>query len=235
MTSKPQMDSHVRDKIIADPEVLLEDQDIMRALVAANEQSMGGNIVDLRGIAMERLEARLDRLEDTHRSVIAAAYENLAGTNQVHRAVLRMMDATKFETFLHDLSTDVADTLRVDKVRLVLETAQTGEEPAVTQMGNVLGVVEPGFIDTYVNRGRSAPVRQVTLRQIQTEDASLYGDKSSFIRSEACLKLDFGTGRLPGMLVFGSEDPHQFTPQQGTDLLTFFAGVFERAMRRWLS
>jgi len=150
MTSKPQMDSHVRDKIIADPEVLLEDQDIMRALVAANEKSMGGNIVDLRGIAMERLEARLDRLEDTHRSVIAAAYENLAGTNQVHRAVLRMMDATKFETFLLDLSTDVADTLRVDKVRLVLETAQTGEEPAVTQMGNVLGVVEPGFIDAYV-------------------------------------------------------------------------------------
>ena len=95
--------------------------------------------------------------------MIAAAYENLAGTNQVHRAVLRMMDATKFETFMHDLSTDVADTLRVDKVRLVLETAQTGEEPAVTQMGNVLGVVEPGVIDTYVNRGRSAPVRQVTL------------------------------------------------------------------------
>ena len=57
MSTKPQMDSHVREKIIADPEVLLEDQDIMRALVAANEKSMGGNIVDLRGIAMERLEA----------------------------------------------------------------------------------------------------------------------------------------------------------------------------------
>lgn len=234
MTTKPQMDTHVRDKIIADPEVLLEDLDIMRALVAANEKSMGGNIVDLRGIAMERLEARLDRLEDTHRSVIAAAYENLAGTNQVHRAVLRMMDATKFEVFLLDLSTDVAETLRVDRMRLVLESASQADEP-VKQMGNVLGVVEPGFIDAYVNRGRNAPVRQVTLRQVQSEDASLYGDKASFIRSEACLKLDFGAGRLPGMLLMGSEDPHQFTPQQGTDLLTFFAGVFERAMRRWLS
>jgi uncharacterized protein YigA (DUF484 family) len=37
------------------------------------------------------------------------------------------------------------------------------------------------------------------------------------------------------MLVLGSEDPHQFTPQQGTDLLAFFTGVFERAMRRWLA
>ncbi len=235
MTPKPQMDANVRDKIIADPEVLLEDLDIMRALVAANEKSMGGNIVDLRGIAMERLEARLDRLEDTHRSVIAAAYENLAGTNQVHRAVLRMMDATKFETFLHDLSTDVADTLRVDKMRLMLETENEAEEPAVAQLGNVLGTVQRGFIDNYINRGRSAPVRQVTLRQIQSDDATLYGDKAAFIRSEACLKLDFGAGRLPGMLLLGAEDPHQFTPQQGIDLLAFFAGVFERAMRRWLA
>ena len=42
-------------------------------------------------------------------------------------------------------------------------------------------------------------------------------------------------GRLPGMLVLGAEDPHQFKPNQGTDLLAFFGGVFERAMRRWLS
>ena len=235
MTSKPKMDNNVRDKIISDPEVLLEDQDIMRALVSANEQSMGGNIVDLRGIAMERLEARLDRLEDTHRSVIAAAYENLAGTNQVHRAVLRMMDATKFEVFLNDLSTDVADSLRVDSMRLVLESSAQADETAVKQMGAVLNVVEPGFIDTYVTRGRAVSVRQVTLRQVQTDDATIYGDKADYIRSEACLKLDLGKGRLPGMLIMGAEDPHQFTPQQGTDLLTFFAGVFERSMRRWLS
>ena len=47
--------------------------------------------------------------------------------------------------------------------------------------------------------------------------------------------LDFGKGRLPGMLVLGAEDPHQFKPTHGTDLLAFFAGVFERTMRRWLS
>ena len=235
MNTKPSMDNHVREKIIADPKVLLEDQDIMRALVAANEQSMGSNIVDLRGIAMERLEARLDRLEDTHRSVIAAAYENLAGTNQVHRAVLRMMDATKFESFLGDLAGDVATTLRVDVMRLVLESELSEIDTAVTKLDDVLSVLPVGFSDTYITRGRNMPVRQVTLRQVRAEDSAIYGDKSDYIRSEACLKLDFGPGRLPGMLIMGSEDPHQFTPQQGIDLLTFFAGVFERAMRQWLS
>ncbi len=235
MTKTPLMDGNVRDRIIADPDLLLDDQDIMKALVAANEQAMGGNIVDLRGIAMERLEARLDRLEDTHRSVIAAAYENLAGTNQVHRAVLRLLDATKFEVFLHDLKGDVADTLRVDVMKLVLESQEAGEDPAVAKMGDVLSVAEPGYCDAYVTRGRDVPVRQVTLRQVKPQDQKIYCDKADYMRSEACLKLDFGAGRLPGMLVMGSEDPHLFTPQQGTDLLTFFAGVFERTMRRWLA
>lgn len=239
MTSDPipkdLLSADVRTKIISDPDALLEDQDIMRALVAANEKSLGSNIVDLRGIAMERLESRLDRLEDTHRNVIAAAYENLAGTNQIHRAILRMMDAGKFESFLGDLRGDVADILRVDAVRLVLESVTPDADPAISRLGDVLSVAEPGFINDYIMNGRSAPTRQVTLRQVKTDDAEIYGDKADYIRSEACLRLDLGEGRLPGMLIFGAEDPHQFTPQQGTDLLTFFAGVFERVMRRWLS
>ncbi|MEO9821154.1 MAG: DUF484 family protein, partial [Paracoccaceae bacterium] len=155
MTSIPLMDADIRAKIISDPEALLEDKDIMSALVAANEQTMGGNIVDLRGIAMERLEARLDRLEDTHRSVIAAAYENLAGTNQIHRAVLRMMDATEFEAFLQDLSGDVADTLRVDVMRLVLESEDAEPNAAVAKVGEVLQVVPVGEIDEYITHGRN--------------------------------------------------------------------------------
>lgn len=235
MSSSPKLEAQLREAIIAKPETVLDDKDVMQALIAANEKSMGGNIVDLRGIAMERLEARLDRLEDTHRSVIAAAYENLAGTNQVHRAVLKMLDPVTFEDFLRGLGGEVADILRVDVVRLVLESVQNDRDPAITRLGDVLAVAEPGFIADYLTQGRSAPVRQVTLRQMQGGSPAIYGEAADWIRSEACLRLDFGKGRLPGMLVFGAEDPHLFTPQQGTDLLGFFAGVFERTMRRWLS
>lgn len=234
MSSDPLLNDDVRTKIMSDPEALLEDQDIMRALVAANGKILGDNIVDLRGIAMERLEARLDRLEDTHRNVIAAAYENLAGTNQIHRAILRMMDPTKFEGFLRDLRGDVADILRVDAVRLVLESKTSKADPNIARLGDVLSAAEPGFVQDYITQGRSTPARQVTLRQVKTDDTEIFGDKAEYIRSEACMRLDLGEGRLPGMLIFGAEDPHQFTPQQGTDLLTFFAGVFERTMRHWL-
>jgi len=235
MSSSPKIEDALREAIISQPDVILDDNDLMQALIAANEKAMGGNIVDLRGIAMERLETRLDRLEDTHRSVIAAAYENLAGTNQIHRAILRMLDPVEFETFLRDLGGEVAEILRVDAVKLVLESVQNDTDPAVQRLGDVLNVAEPGFIDRYLTQGRGGTVRQVTLRSIQDASNHIYGPNYEWIRSEACLRLDFGAGRLPGMLVMGSEDPHMFGPQQGTDLLAFFTGIFERTMRRWLS
>ncbi len=229
------MDQDTRDRIIAAPEALLEDADVMNALIAANERAMGTNIVDLRGIAMERLAQRLDRLEDTHRTVIAAAYENLAGTNQVHRAILQLLDPLTFEDFLAALNAEVAPTLRVDCVRLVLESVQGEQDAALRKLGDVLYVAPGGFVGEYISAGRNIPLRHVVLRQVQPASDVIYGDKTGWIRSEALMKLDFGAGRLPGMLCLGAEDPHQFKSTHGTDLLAFFGGVFERTMRRWLS
>ncbi len=227
----------LRDRILAEPERLLEDRAVMSALVAANQRAMGENVVDLRGIAMERLETRLGRLEDTHRSVISAAYENLAGTNQVHRAILQLLEPTSFEGFMATLGGDVARMLRVDVMRLVLETVQgDGEaDPALSRLGQVLHVAPRGFVGNYMTNGRHVAARAVVLRPVTGLAATVYGANTGDIRSEALMKLDFGKGRLPAMLVFGSEDPHMFKTTHGTDLLAFFAGVFERLMRRWLA
>ncbi|MEM9756289.1 MAG: DUF484 family protein, partial [Pseudomonadota bacterium] len=219
-----------------DPDIILEDRDLMRALIAANDRRMGGNVVDMRGVAMERLEGRLTRLEDTHRSVIAAAYENLSGTNQLHRAVVSLLDQTEFDGFLTTLGTSVAATLRVDRIRLVLESAEASEgaAPRIQKLEDVLTIVRPGFVSHYITGGRSMPMRNVVLRKAGEEAERIFGEDDAWIRSEALLRLDLGPGRLPGLLVFGAEDPHQFRPTQGTDLLTFFGAVFERLMQRWL-
>ncbi len=226
----------LRSRILAEPERLLDDRDVMNALVAANDRSLGENIVDLRGIAMQRLESRLDRLEDTHRSVIAAAYENLAGTNQVHRAVLQLLEPSNFASFMASLGSEVAQTLRVDHVRLVLETLQEDgdSDPTLRRLGDVLMVMPRGFVANYLTNGRNGPGRAVVLRSVTGLAADFYGPRADDIQSEALMKLDLGPGRLPGMLVFASEDPNQFKSTHGTDLLAFFAGVFERTMRRWL-
>ena len=227
------IDTDTRDRILAEPEVLLDDLAVMQALIGANERAMGSNVVDLRGIAMERLEQRLDKLEDTHRTVIAAAYENLAGTNQVHRAILHLLDPPTFPAFLTALNANVASTLRVDAIRFVVESRAEGDA-ALGRLSPVVHVAPAGFVADYRSVGRNTPTKNVVLRQVVPSSDLLYGERAGWIRSEALLRLDLGPGRLPGMLALGAEDPHQFKPTHGTDLLTFFAGVFERVMRKWL-
>jgi uncharacterized protein YigA (DUF484 family) len=229
MSSSPKFDDALREAIIQRPHVILDDHDLMHALFAANDRAMGSNIVDLRGVAMERLEHRLGRLEDTHRSVIAAAYENLAGTHQIHRAVLRLLEPATLEQFLDALSDDVARILRVDSVTLVME------READDNIGDrTLLFAAPGEIDGYMGRDRAGGSEQVTLREVAHGSEPMHGDAADSIRSEACLRLDLGDGRRPALLVLGSQDGRMFSAQHGTDLLTFFAGVVERSLRRWL-
>ncbi|WP_170337506.1 DUF484 family protein [Ruegeria arenilitoris] len=235
MSSNPKLEDNLRAAILAEPDAVLDDKDLMQALVAANERARGDNIIDLRGIAMQRLEARLDRLEDTHRSVIAAAYENLAGTNQVHRAILRLLEPTEFEDFLRVLGTEVAEILRVDRITLVLETTLVQQDPSIDRLDGVLAVAEPGFVQSYMDNAPNHPAREVVLREIRQPNRRVHGDQLDQLQSEACMQLDLGKGRLPGMIVMGARDPRHFSPQLGTDLLAFFAGVFERSMRHWLS
>ena len=150
----------------------------------------------------------------------------------MHRAVLQLLEPETFPAFLASLATTVATTLRVESLALVLESP---EGHAAPPLAAPVRVAPPGFVDAYLTASRGGPVRPVVLRQTVADTALVHGDMAPDIRSEAAMRLDLGPRRLPGMLVLGSEDPHQFRPAQGTDLLAFLAASFERVMRRWLS
>ncbi len=219
----------VRTHILGDPGVVLKDPDVMRALVAASERTSGSNVVDIRGIAMDQLEQRLQSLENTHRSVLAAAYENIAGMHQVHNAVTKLLEPLTFEDFLSRLDAEVTDILRVGRIRLALEDGGRGM-PDIRH--GALVRTQSGFMEDYLGKG--APVRRVTLRRFRGDAQTLYGPVAGWVRSEACIALDFGKARSRGLLALASEEPLQFSSSQGTDLLDFLGSVFERAVRRWL-
>jgi len=219
--------SGLKDKILSDPSVILDDPEVMRALLVGQDSGKGENVVDLRGVFVARLESRLDRLEDTHRNVIAAAYENLSGTNQIHRAVLALLDAANFAEFLQVLDHDVANILGVDMIRLGLEAPESIQNPVV------ITLPEKG-VAAYITGGHDNPARQVTLRAAPEAKTALYGADAIDIRSEAILRLDLGQGLYGGLVAFGSSDPKRFSPDQGTDLLMFLAQSLERILRRWL-
>ena len=227
-----QAEKILRDFITENPRIVLDAPDVMHALLASHDETLGQNIVDLRSVAMRRLEAQLGRLEETNRSVIAAAYDNLAGTQQIHRALLKIMEPTDFGGFLSMIGTEMVDILRIDYACLILETQNQSPDPNLAPLGPVVKPAPSGFVADYLSQNLAA---KVTLRRVTEPNIFVYPEAMGPMGSEACLQLDFGAGTLPGLLILAAKDAEQFSPAQGTDLLTFFATIFERALRRWLA
>jgi uncharacterized protein len=227
----------LREAILADPGIVLEDMELMRAILKAEGRGLGRKVVDLRGVLVDRLEERLDRLEDTHREVLAAAYDNVSGTAQVHRACLAVLEAEDFAAFLRVLTRDVPRILGVDVIRLGLEApaAEPGRPLGPEGLREMVVALPKGGAETYATAGRGGVPRKVVLRGLARASATIYGEAAGRVRSEAALMLDLGPKSLPGILALGAIEAERFDAEQGTDLLDFFAGVFERALRRWLA
>lgn len=216
------LDPETRDRLLADPGAILADRDLMRALVAAREAEVGDNVIDIRGRAMQALETRLDRLESTHESVIAAAYDNQSGMAVIHRAVLGLLETADLADFIAALQTDIAPLLRIETLRLVVE-----DDPALNLPRDAVAVPH-GTIDRILTAGRRAPRGDdIVLRAALVVTRPLHGRT---IASEALLPLDLGPARPRTVLLMGSSDPTRFLPAHGTDLLRFFGQVFRMAL-----
>lgn len=214
-----ELDQEIRDKLLADPGVILEDRDLMRALVDAREAEIGANVIDIRGRAMEALESRLDRLEVQHEDVIAAAYDNQSGAAVVHRAVIGLLETTDLAEFTDSLQAEIAPLLRIETLRLVVE-----DVPVISDLPDDVVTVEEGAIEAIITAGRRAPRGDdIILRPAAPVTEAIHGRK---LASEALLPLDLGARRPRGLLVMGSADGQRFVPAHGTDLLRFFGQVF---------
>lgn len=227
----------IRALILHDPNLILEDQELMQALLAADSRAYGRKVVDLRGVLVERLEERLDRLQDTHREVLAAAYDNVAGMNQVHRACLALLEPPDFEGFLAVLTRDVAPILAVEVIRLALEVpgAEGGTGIGPGALRDAVVGLPRGGIDGYLTHGRNVAPRPVTLRRASAQRPDIYGQAATAVQSEALLRLDLGVTGPVGLLALGATDQRRFNAEQGTDLLAFLAGVLECTLRRWVA
>lgn len=225
----------IRSLILAEPDLVLGDDQVMRRLIGAGDTGAadGRRIIDLRDRLVERLETRLSRLVHTNRSVIAAAYETVAGTGQLHRAVLDLIAAPDLAGFLRVLTLETPLMVGVEEARLCLEAevdqVRPADELGPGLEGRVLAVPE-GTAEAYLALGGEVS-GGVVLRATGEEAELLFGYPNR-IRSEACLRL--GIGDTAGLVVFGASDPDRFGPDQGTDLLHFFAGVVERLLLKHL-
>ena len=228
MAGDPKEVEALREEILRDPGQILEDREIMKALLQVQDDANGANVVDLRGAFLKRLESRLDRLERTHANVVSAAYDNVSGTQQIHRAVLSLLDTRDLSAMLDRLRREAAPALGVDFIALVVAGAQ-GALESVTRK-DVIRLPEKDLLRLLGIKNGRAP-RDVTLRASSGEASQIFGDHASGVKSEALLFLDLGENAQGAFLYLGSEDADMFGPEQATELLGFFAEALERLLR----
>ena len=230
------MEETVRAELLADPSSILNDQELMDSLLAATDIKLGSNVVDLRHVVMNRLSDKLGALEGTHQSVVAAAYQNLLGTKQIHQAVIQLLVKKNLEEFVISLKSELLKTLSVDCIYILLEKPDGSVDSLLpTNCGPNIQTVMQGFVKTYITQGGLTELSKVKLRKATSVTNQLFEDASVKIESEACVQLNLDENQIIGMITFGSSDADFFEPGQGTDLLKFFASACEKMLERWIT
>ena len=230
------MEETVRAELLADPSIILNDQELMDSLLAATDIKLGSNVVDLRHVAMNRLSDKLGALEGTHQSVVAAAYQNLLGTKQIHQAVIQLLSKKSLEEFVISLKSELLKTLSVDCIYILLEKPDGSVDSLLpTNCGPNIQTVMQGFVKTYITQGGLTELSKVKLRKATSVTNQLFENASIKIESEACVQLNLDENQIIGMITFGSSNANFFEPGQGTDLLKFFASACEKMLERWIT
>ena len=176
--------SDFRKRILQDPEALLNDREVMRALISASSNNAPTNVIDLKSAVLKRLEGHVDKIEGQNSNIISAAYKNISTTTKVHSAILEALEPKTFTEFLNFLKTDWANSLGIDVARLCLEAPSISKDdiPQLkTEFGPSVIFLQEGEIDHYITLGQDNDPRSVTLRQIRKGASNIYRDRKSVV------------------------------------------------------
>lgn len=212
--------------LAANPDILLRHPDML-TLIELPSRTGAGNILDLQGFMIKRLQSRVKTLKDIQADLIEASTANSLVRDRVHKATLKLLDARSFEHLIEYIGAPagLAADLDVAVVALCMETLSQTPPPGLRG----IKLAEEGSIQRLLGEGRS-----YYLSTGIRANRQLYGHRAADLQSEAMVRLDISPVTPPGLLALGSTDPDQFHPDQSSDLLQYLAHIVERCIRLWL-
>jgi uncharacterized protein YigA (DUF484 family) len=195
-------------------------------LLRPPSRRMAEGVIDFQHFMLERLRRDLARLHQEQNSLIATSRGNLASQSRVHKGVLAMLSAASFEQLLQIVTTDLAVLIDVDIVTLGIESTTS---PTTRLPVSGLHLLRAGMVAALLG-----PTRDALLCTDIRGDPVLYGGAAGLVRSQALLRLSFGSPAPAGLLCIGTRHPDTFHPGLGTELLSFLARTLEIRVSQWL-
>lgn len=220
-------DSDVIAFLEANPDFLQRHPALVRRLAPPSRfetQDEGAEVVDMQGFMVSRLQADLAKVRDSQDELIQSARSNLSTQNQVHEAVLAVLDARDLEEFIHIVTRELPLVLDIDALTICAEAGSRFEPK-----NGGLFVLSKGGVNDVLGEGR-----KVLLRERSEGNEKLFGPAAALVRSDALVRLTLSGTAPAALIALGSREEGRFHPGQGTELLSFLAGVLERCLTRWL-
>lgn len=207
------------------PKFLQQNPDACNFLIPP-KNSDDKNVADFQSFMIQRLKDDKEKVLETTQAIVENARSNMNNQQRIHKVVLRLLEARNFEEFIHFVTTDLSAMLDTDISVLVVES-NGNDIPHIHTTG--IRVVPEGTIDNWMEG------KNVLLQSDIGGIEAIYGGGANLVRSQALLRVDISMDTPPAILAFGSRDPMMFEDGQGTDLVSFLAGVTERCFRSWLN
>ncbi|MBL4589897.1 MAG: DUF484 family protein [Alphaproteobacteria bacterium] len=183
-------------------------------------------IPDFQSYMIERLKSDKNEAIETTKEVVSTVRNNMNNQARIHRAILRLLEASSFENFVHAITIDLISILDVDITVLLVES---NEDDIPHIQANGVRIIPQGTIDHWL--GKKTSLLESDIQGVE----AIYGGGATLVRSQALVRVDISMDTPPALLAFGSRDSELFQDGQGTEQISFLARVVERLFRLWLN
>lgn len=223
----------VREFLLANPDFLKGDTALLEAL--STPRDLGAGVVDFQSFLVKNLQKNSETLKNKYDVLVDFCRDNMSIQGQVHRAVLRLIQASGLEQLLEVITQDLVSLFDVDVVRLAMESEVAEQYETYYPEHNYSGIVfvVPGTVEYAVGKKNINMIAD-TQKAVPVGFEQIFSDCESLIQSCALLKLELDLTERPVILAFGVRYPDRFHPGQGIELLNFLGQIVAHQLDRYL-
>ncbi len=207
------MSEEVAEYLRCNPDFLRRHPDLLAVLEPPGRDESG--VVDLQRVMVERERRNNSELRLALRELLEIGASNQAGMARVHKAALAAAGLRRLAVLTATVSDAWPDLLSCDRALLAFET-RAEALPAVPG----LVALAPGQVELLIGPGTAR-----LEGGLEAGPSDLFGDRAAEVASMALLRLDAGPRGPAGLLALSSRDPEHFEAGQGSELLSFLAGM----------
>jgi len=233
LAKKPITEEEVRAFLMAHPEFLRDNPELMAALTPPVRE-LGGGVIDFQHFMVKNLQAGSKDLQSKYDMLVDYCRENMSVQNQVHHAVLRLIRTRNIEQLLEVIALDLVSLFDVDVVRLAMESDVQFDTSYGEQNFSGIVFIEPGTIDAALGKKKPVLLIDDCDKKTPVGFEQIFSDCDTMIASCALLRLQMESIDKNIILAFGVRHKERFHSGQGIELLNFLAQIVAFQLDRYL-